>query len=170
MKEKDLVTECPYHQVVLYAEKDDGTYGPFQTGSYMAGNNISEHFRVTGNLSKTLTEQLKAGSISPVYYYMMIEGLNIDELAGRTGILKFRVKRHLTLKGFREMKIRTLKRYADVFNIPPANMFQIINTIEDRNWDMGYQGEIDDSKTGSISQKKTGNPFIIETEVIRNTK
>ncbi len=68
------------------------------------------------------------------------------------------------------MRISSLKRYADVLNIPLANMFQIINTIEDRNWDMGYQGEIDDSKTGSISQKKTNNPFVIETEVIKNTK
>jgi hypothetical protein len=170
MKEKDLNIDCPYHQVVLYAEKEDGTFGPFQTGSYMTGLNISEHFRVTGNLSKSLIEQLKAGTISPVYYFMMIEGLNIDELAGRTGISKFRIKRHLTLEGFRKMKIGTLKDYADVFNIPVANLFQIIYTIEDRNWDMGYQGEVDDSKTGSISQKKTNNPYVIETAVIRTTK
>lgn len=170
MKEKDLVIDCPYHQVVLYAEKDDGTYGPFQTGSYMAGVNISEHFRVTGNLSRSLISQLKAGMISPVYYFMMIEGLTVDELAGRTGISKFRVKRHITLKGFRRMKIKTLKRYTDILNIPLANMFQIINTIEDRNWDMGYEGEIDDSKTGSISQKETSNPFVIETEIIKSKK
>ncbi len=170
MKEKDLVVDCPYQQVVLYAEKDDGSYGPFQTGSYMAGLNISEHFRVTGNLSRSLTGQLKAGTISPVYYFMMIEGLTVDELASRTGLSKFRVKRHLTLKGFGKMKIATLKRYTDILNIPLANMFQIINTIEDRNWDMGYQGEIDDSKTGSISQTETSNPFVIETEVIKNTK
>lgn len=170
MKEKDLSIDCPYHQVVLYAEKEDGTFGPFQTGSYMAGVNISEHFKVTGNLSRSLTDRLKSGAISPVYYFMMIEGLNIDELAGRTGIARFRVKRHLTLKGFSRMKIGTLKRYADVLNIPMANMFQIIYTIEDRNWDMGYQGEVDDSKIGSISQKKTYNPYVIETEVIRNTK
>jgi hypothetical protein len=170
MKEKDLVIDCPYQQVVLYAEKDDGTYGPFQTGSYMAGVNISEHFRVTGNLSRSLIEQLKSGAISPVNYFMITEGLTVDEMASRTGISKFRVRRHLTIQGFRKMKISTLKRYTDVLNIPLANMFQIINTIEDRNWDMGYQGEIDDSKTGSISQKKTSNPFVIETEVIKNTK
>jgi transcriptional regulator with XRE-family HTH domain len=170
MKEKDLSIDCPYHQVVLYAEKEDGTFGPFQTGSYMTGVNISEHFKVTSNLSRSLTEQLKSGKISPVHYFMMLEGLNLEELAGRTGIAKFRVKRHLTLKGFRKMRTGTLKRYADVLNIPIANMFQIIYTIEDRNWDMGYQGEVDDSKTGSISQKRTNNPYVIETEVIRNTK
>jgi hypothetical protein len=170
VKEKDLVIECPFQQVVLYAEKDDGTYGPFQTGSYMAGVNISEHFRLTSNLNRSLIEQLKSGAISPVNYFMITEGLTVDEMASRIGISKFRVKKHLTIQGFRKMKISTLKRYADILNIPLANMFQIVNTIEDRNWDMGYQGELDDSKTGSISQKKTGNPFVIETEVIKNTK
>ena len=170
MKEKDLVIDCPHHQVVLYAEKGDGTYGPMQTGSYMAGINISEHFRITGNHSKALLEQLKRGEISPVYYFMMIEGLTVTELAGRTGILKYRVKKHLTPAGFRKIRIATLKRYTDIFNIPLANMFQIISTIEDRNWDMGYQGEIDDSKTGSISQVKTENPMVIVTEVIKISK
>ncbi len=170
MKEKDLVIDCPHHQVVLYAEKGDGTFGPFQTGSYMAGVNISEHFRITGNLSKTLLEQLKSGKISPVYFFMMVEGLTVGELAGRTGIAGYRVKKHLTIKGFRKMRISSLKKYADIFNIPVANLFQIISTIEDRNWDMGYQGEIDKSKTGSISQVKTGNPFVIETKVIRNER
>ncbi|MCX6333381.1 MAG: hypothetical protein NT092_03655 [Bacteroidia bacterium] len=170
MKEKDLVIDCPYHQVILYAEKGDGTYGPFQTGSYMAGVNISEHFRITGNHTRALLEQLKAGIISPVYYFMMIEGLTADELAGRTGISKFRVKKHLTPKGFSKMRISTMKRYTDVLNIPLANMFQIVCTIEDRNWDMGYQGEIDNSKTGSISQEKTDNPLVIETKIIQNRK
>ncbi len=107
MREKDLAVDCPYHQVVLYAEKDDGTYGPFQTGSYMAGVNISEHFRVTGNLNRSLVEQLKSGAISPVNYFMITEGLTVDEMASRTGISKFRVKRHLTIHGFRKMKIST---------------------------------------------------------------
>jgi hypothetical protein len=170
MKEEDLVINCPHQQVVLYAEKGDGTYGPFQTGAYMAGINISEHFRITDNHNKILLEQLKSGKISPVYYFMMIEGLTVSELAGRTGISKFRVKRHLTPAGFRKMRIATLRRYTDIFNIPLANMFQVINTIEDRNWDMGYQGEIDDSKIGSISQVKTNNPLVIVTEVIKISK
>jgi hypothetical protein len=47
-------------------------------------------------------------------------------------------------------------------------MFQIISTIEDGNWDMGYQGEIDNSKSGTISQTKTKNPILIETKVIKS--
>jgi hypothetical protein len=170
MKEKDLVTDCPYQQVILYAEKGDGTYGPLQTGSFMAGNHISEHFKIAGNLSRTLLEQLRKGEISPIYYFMTIEGLTPGELAGRVGISQFCVKRHVTPEGFRKMRISSLKKYADVLNIPVANMFQIISTIEDRNWDIGYQGDIDGTKTGSISQTRTANPLLIETKVIKNEK
>ncbi|MBN1108809.1 MAG: hypothetical protein JXR66_12325 [Bacteroidales bacterium] len=170
MKEKEIEVDCPYQQVILYAEKDDGTFGPVQTGSYMAGNHISEHFRIADNVSKDLIAKLRKGQISPVYFYMTLEGLNISELAGRTGIPAFRVKRHTTPAGFRKIRISTLKRYADVLNIPVANMFQLINTVEDRNWDIGYQGDIDSSKTGTISQSVTGNPLLVETKVITNHK
>ncbi|HOO98465.1 MAG TPA: hypothetical protein PLV06_03550 [Bacteroidales bacterium] len=170
MKEKEIEVDCPYQQVILYAEKDDGTFGPVQTGSYMAGNHISEHFRIVENLSKDLVEKLKKGEISPVFYYMTLEGLSISEMAGRTGIPAFRVRKHSTPSGFRRIRISTLKRYADVLNIPVANMFQLINTIEDRNWDIGYKGDIDGSKTGIISQSATGNPLLVETKVITNNK
>jgi transcriptional regulator with XRE-family HTH domain len=170
MKEKDLLVECPYQQVVLYAEKSDGTYGPMQTGSYMAGTHISEHFKISGNLNNSLIEKLKNGEISPVYYYMMIEGLTVPELAGRTGISKSCVKKHITPEGFKKLSVSKLKRYADVLNIPPANFFQVIYTIEDRNWNIGYQGDADNSKTGSITQSATKNPLVVETKVIQNTK
>src|SRR4030043_775763 len=170
MKEKDLLVNCPEHQLILYAEKNDGTYGPVQTGSYMAGNHISEHYKIVGNLNKSLIERLQNGEISPIYYYMMIEDLSVSELAGRTGISKICVKKHITPKGFEKVSISKLKRYADVLNIPLANMFQIIHTIEDRNWDIGYQEDIGSSKSTSISQAKTKNQFLVETKVIQKLK
>ena len=168
MKEKDLSVDCPHQQVILYAEKNDGTYGPFQTGSYMVGDFISEHYKITDRLNRSLEERLKNEEISPIYYYMMIEELSVPELAGRTGISTACVKKHITPKGFRKVSVSKLRRYADVLNIPVANMFQVINTLEDKNWDMGYQGETDSSKSGSISQAKTKNPLVVETKVIKS--
>ena len=170
MKEKDLIVDCPYQQVILYAEKSDGSYGPIQTGSYMAGNHISEHFKIAGDLNKSLLEQLKNGSISPVYFFMMIEGLTVPELAARVGISKTIVKKHLTPRGFQKISIEKLQRYAEVLNIPVANMFQIINTAEDRNWNAGFREELNNSKSFLISQDVTGNPLVVETKIIQNLK
>ena len=168
MKEQDLIVDCPYQQVILYAEKYDGTYGPVQTGSYMAGKHISEHFKIAGELNQSLLRQLKSGDISPVYFYMMIEGLTVPELAARAGMSKNVVKKHLTMKGFRKITITKLKRYADVLNVPIANMFQIINTVEDRNWDAGFREEVRNSESFLITQGATGNPLLVETKVIQN--
>lgn len=168
MKEKDLIVECPYQQVILYAEKNDGTYGPLQTGSYVAGKHISEHFRITGELFRSLLDQLRKGQVSPVCFFMKVEGLTVKELAARAGISAYRVKRHLTPEGFRKLKMSALKRYADVLNVPVANMFQIINTVEDKNWNQGYREEVNESKSFLISQTPTKNPMIVETKIIKN--
>ncbi len=168
MKEKDLKVDCPYQQVILYAERQDGTYGPLQTGSYVAGKHISEHFRITGELFRTLLEQLRKGEVSPVYFYMMVEGLTVKELAARAGISSYKVKRHLSPEGFRKIRVSVLKRYADILNVPVANMFQIINTVEDKNWNQGYREELNDSKSFLISQSPAENPMIVETKIIKN--
>ncbi|MCX6329005.1 MAG: helix-turn-helix transcriptional regulator [Bacteroidia bacterium] len=170
MKEKDLILNFPDHQVVYYAEKSDGTYGPLQTGCYMTGNYIDEHFRITGSLNRSLLEQLKNGEISPICYYMNIEMLTIPELASRVGISQRSLKKHLSPKGFQKLSISKLKRYADVLNIQVANMFQIIDTIEDKNWNAGYEEKVRSSKPYFISQGATKNPLLVETKIIANSK
>jgi hypothetical protein len=170
MKEKDLIMNYPEHQVVYYAEKNDGTYGPLQTGAYMAGNHIDEFYRLTENLNRSLLEQLKNGKISPICYYMNIEMLTIPELAARVGVSKRSLKKHMSPDGFQKLSISKLKRYADVLNIQVANMFQIIETIEDKNWDAGYQEQVRSSKPFLISQSATKNPLLVETKIISNSK
>ncbi len=166
MKEKDLIVDCPSQQVILYAEKNDGTYGPVQTGSYTTGNHISEHFKITDHLSGALLEKLRAGEISPVYFYMMMESLTIPELAARVRLSRRSVRRHLEPEGFRRLTIDTLKRYADVLNIPVANMFQIIQTVEDKNWNAGFREGSGYADPVRITQKPTANPLVVETELI----
>ena len=43
MKEKDGYVDCPQQQVILYVEKEDGTYGPIQTGSYITSNFLDDY-------------------------------------------------------------------------------------------------------------------------------
>jgi transcriptional regulator with XRE-family HTH domain len=170
MKEKDVFVDCKDHQVVIYAEKGDGSIGPVQTGSYMTKNYISDFHEIIDNLSTSLIEKLKNGEISPIYYYMTIEELTVSELAERVGISKSGVKKHLIPKGFQKISVSKLKRYADVLNIPMANLFQVIHTKEDKKWNMGYHEEIDKLQPVLISQVKTENPLIVETKIVQDPK
>ena len=170
MKEKDVFVDCKVHQVVIYAEKKDGSIGPVQTGSYMTKNHIDDFHVITDNLNNSLIEKLRNGEISPIYYYMTMEELTISELAERVGISKGEVKKHLDPKGFQKVRISKLIRYANVLNIPLANLFQLIHTNEDKNWNMGYRESTDKSESNLISQVKTNNPLIVETKIVHDPK
>jgi transcriptional regulator with XRE-family HTH domain len=170
MKEVDVFVDCQAQQVVIYAEKSDGSFCPVQTGSYMIKNHIADFYEIASNLNNSLIEKLRSGEISPIYYFMTIEELTISELAARVGISKSSVKKHLDLKGFQKISVSKLRRYANVLNIPMANLFQIINTKEDKSWNMGYREEANNSGSGLISQVKTDNPLIVETKIVQDPK
>lgn len=170
MKEKDVLVDCQAQQYVIYAEKSDGSYSPVQTGSYMTKNHIDDFHVISSNLYHSLNAKLRRGEISPIYYYMTIEELTIPELAARVGISKSSVKKHLDPKGFQKISVSKLEQYANVLNIPLANLFQIINTKEDMNWNVGYQEEEHKSESVLISQVKTDNQLIVETKIVQDPK
>ena len=52
MKEKDSRVDNS-HQLVLYVEKEDQTYGPVQTGSYMVENYLDDLFEKKAGSSRS---------------------------------------------------------------------------------------------------------------------
>ncbi len=127
MKEKDGFVDCPEQQVIVYVEKEDGTYGPMQTGSYISANYLDDYFFKRRNLEDSLRGQVIDGSISPVKYYMVLEDLSISELSARTGIRTSKVQRHMEMRYFGTMTVAELGRYSAVFNVTTADMLQLLN-------------------------------------------
>lgn len=168
MKEKDILTDFKDHQLILYAEKEDNSIGPVLTGSYMAGNYLDEFYHIWGNFEKELSEQMLSKKISPVARFKSLEELSLSELAARAGIPKRKVKKHLKYKFFLKAKVDDLQRYADVFNIPLANFFQIIITKHDAKWNIGHNIEAAKARPLTISQEKTNNPLIVITNPEKN--
>ena len=164
MKEKDVLVELKEHQLIIYAEKNDDTYGPVQTGSFATKNYYGEFLKIQQNLEKSLAEKLEKREISPIFFYMTLEELTISELASRVGLPKYKVKKHLDPAFFDRIKVSELKRYARVFNIPVANFFQIIFTKQDIKWRMGYDENKEKSATVFLSQTETNNPLIVTTK------
>lgn len=163
MKEKDAHIDFIQQQCIMYVEKKDGTYGPMQTGSYITKNYLDDFWLKQGNLEESLVHKLKEGEISSVFYYMTLEELSPAELASRVKISKRKVKKHLIPVHFQKIKLSLLKRYADVFNIPVANMFQIIITRQDKYWKSHFKQE-NNNKKMTIEQRKTKNPFVVVTK------
>jgi hypothetical protein len=152
MKEKDAIIDYEPHQLMLYVEKDDGTFGPMITGSYLSKNYIDDFFEKMEKLRLSLLQQLKENQISPIEYYRVIHDFNVFELSRRTELSLFKVKRHLKVKGFKNATVSDLTKYAEVFDIPVSNLFQVI-TVENR--DSETKNGVADMNVYRVRQSKT---------------
>lgn len=164
MKEKEGFVDYPEQQMILYVEKDDGKYGPMQTGSYISANYMDDYVYKRRNLEIDLREQLIRGSISPVRFYMVFEDLTLSELAARAGIRQSRVKKHLEPKLFGTVTIDELRKYATVFNVPLANLLQIILIKDKESFESSLILENKADKT-SVEQSPTPNPYVVLTKI-----
>ncbi len=117
MKEKEGYVDCPEQQMILYVEKENGKYGPMQTGSYITKNYIDDYFMKRKNLETSLREQVERDEISPVKFFMVLEDLTLSELSARTKIPTRKVKKHMLPVHFSKISDDLLNRYAIVFNI-----------------------------------------------------
>lgn len=127
MKEKDGYVDCPQQQVILYVEKEDGKYGPIQTGSYITSNFLDDYELKRKHLEDSLRKKIQSKEVSPIYYYMVLEDLTISELAARVNNRKARVKKHLEYGSFNSITSEILKQYADVFNVSVNDLIQLMN-------------------------------------------
>jgi len=166
MKEKDAYIDYEPQQLIMYVEKEDGTFGPIQTGSYISKNYLDDFWAKMMSLRNSLLEKLKKNEITPVYFYKLIHDFNDVELSRRTGIPTYRVKKHQKVKSFRKAKLADLHKYAYAFDIPVSNLFQAI-VVEDNE----KKAESDELKQPIIvKQTRTDNPFVVITKIESNKK
>jgi len=164
MKENEGFVDYPEQQMILYVEKDDGKFGPMQTGSYLSANYMDDYLFKRRNLEIELREQLVNGDISPVKYYMVLEDLSFSELAARAGIRKSKVRRHIDPKKFGSATTEELGKYAVVFNIPLANLLQIVLIKDNNSFEANLILENKAVKI-SVDQTVTRNPYVVLTKI-----
>jgi len=158
MKEKDAQVKFDLHPLVLYVEKEDGTYGRTVSASYLAGNYLDDYLEKVKKWDKELKGKLDKGEISPVYYYMIMMEFGEGDLASRVGITKHLLRKHAKMEGFSKMSLKRLKRYADVFDVPLSSMLHFL-AIKEK-----------DQEKLSISYQQSGNPYIAisKIEILKN--
>jgi hypothetical protein len=127
MKEKDGYVDCPQQQVILYVEKDDGEYGPMQTGSFLTKNYLDDYELKRKHLEESLIQKVTNREISPVHFYMVLEDLTLSELASRVGFRKGKVRKHLEPKHFELLTPDIIQKYADVFDISSQELVNLVS-------------------------------------------
>jgi len=159
MKEKDGYTNAPEQQVILYVEKDDGNYGPMQTGSYLTGNYLDDYELKRGHLEESLRNRVLNNEISIISYYMVLEDLTVSELASRAGLRSSVVKEHLSPSGFGRARVSALKKYAAVFNISISSLLQVVMLRQDSEF-LPYTILEEKKQDKGIKLTDTKNPYV----------
>jgi hypothetical protein len=166
MKEKYMKSTPQKQTFVMYAEREDGTYGSIETGSYLIENDLDDFWKKMEHRERSMREKLVRSEISPVHYYMVIEELTVQELSQRTRFAPSKVKKHMTMKGFEKTSVRELMKYADVFNIPVCNLFQMVLSSKGQNIKYHFYNKDEDrSEQTTITQEKTSNPVVVIAKV-----
>lgn len=166
MKEKDAYIDYEPQQLIMYVEKEDGSFGPIQTGSYISKNYLNDFWEKMLRQRNNLLEQLTKNEITPVYFYKLIHDFNDVELSRRTGIPVFKVKRHQKVSSFKSIKLSDLQKYAHAFDVPVSNLFQAIVVEDNEN-----KAETDhNTQPVVVKQTRTENPFVVITKIESNKK
>jgi hypothetical protein len=125
MKEKDALVDFDKHRLLLYVEKADGNYGAVETGSYMVKHYVDDFWEKNRDTRERAMQRLLSNESSPIGYYMAVLGMTAADVAARAGLRPRVVKKHMQPKHFGAIRLAVAARYAEVFNIPVANLFQI---------------------------------------------
>lgn len=166
MKEEEIRQNLEEQQLIIYVEREDGSYGPIQTGSYLTNNFLDDYWLKKSNLEGELSRKVMDCEVSPIYYFMVLQELSEAELAARVGLSVFKVKRHLKHKHFQNIRVTTLKRYADVFGVPVSRFFEILLHEEEEGLKSFY---IQDKAPSffNIAHQATKNPYVVLTTIKR---
>lgn len=155
MKEKDLYVDFKSQQMVYYVEKADETFAPVISGSYLAKNYLDDFYEKMHKQEQALREKLKAGEISPVYYYCIIGEFGEGDLASRVGVSLRKLRKHYKMENFIHIRLSLLKKYADAFDIPVSAMFHLTITRQENTEKLTIQHTETPNPYFSISKIET---------------
>ena len=110
-----------YGTKALYAIDENGQYTKIPTSGWDVEEVVLRD--VVGDFEK-LAEEAKArilkGESSPIEYFMHKRFMDAPALAAGMGLARWRVRRHLTARGFNRLNDKLLQQYAEFFRVDVA--------------------------------------------------
>ncbi len=103
---------------LCYAVDENGNYTTVQSSGWEVKNAaLDESMQLIQERVEETRKEVEAGNISPIAYFMELHRMDLPILASYAGIHRWFVKRHFNPKRFQKLSDKTLKKYADVFEI-----------------------------------------------------
>ena len=103
---------------LCYAVDKDGNYITKQSSGWEPKKIVLDRsLDMIDERVKEVKRKVIDKKISPIVYFMELNRMDLSVLAAYFGQWKWRVKRHFKPSNFDKLSSRTLKKYADIFNI-----------------------------------------------------
>jgi hypothetical protein len=103
---------------LCYAVDENGNYTTAQSSGWEVKNAaLDESMQLIQERVDAAKKDFLDGKSSPIPYFMELHRMDISILAAYVGIHRWFVKRHFHPKRFQKLSDKTLKKYADVFEI-----------------------------------------------------
>ena len=105
-------------KVVKYAIDDDGNYGTVGSVGWEPENTVlNQAWEEINKKVEAAKQKVQAGELSPLAYHMEKNIMDVGMLSQYMDISKRKVSKHLEPSGFSALDEKTLKKYAEVFDI-----------------------------------------------------
>jgi hypothetical protein len=107
-----------YGHELCYAVDNEGKYTLVPSIGWEPKNIANKQaWQVIDQEIELALGQINKGRKSPIAYYMAKHQMDIGLLANYMGLYRWQVKRHLKPAVFKRLKEKTLKAYADLFDL-----------------------------------------------------
>ncbi|MEM9144171.1 MAG: hypothetical protein AAGA86_14370 [Bacteroidota bacterium] len=103
---------------MVYAVDENGEYvTELSTGWEPKTIALDNAIQVIAERVADAKNRVRENQTSPIEYYMELHKMDLPILASYVGLWKWRVKQHFRPSVFKKLKEKTLRKYADVFEI-----------------------------------------------------
>ncbi|WP_299219043.1 hypothetical protein [uncultured Aquimarina sp.] len=103
---------------IVYAVDKDGKYGKALSSGWEAKTiALNKSLELIEEQLQETIHKIKQGELSPIAYYMELQRMDVVVLSGYVGFWQWKVKRHLKAKTFKKLSKKTLKKYAETFEV-----------------------------------------------------
>lgn len=102
----------------LYVLDEDGNYTTAQSRGWDAKSlALDESMELINERVENARKAVAEGKASPILYFMELNKMDWQVLAGYVGFWQWRVKKHAKPAVFKKLDEKKLKKYADAFEI-----------------------------------------------------
>ena len=125
-KSGDIEKYDPSHRILLYDTDTGGKCVAQVVNPELTSDLADEWYKAKDQAWKKIMKEIVEGRASPIHLYIEYNHMNLKDTAARMGLSVSAVSRHMTMEGFMTLDVRTLGKYAKVFDIPVCSLFQFL--------------------------------------------